>query len=485
MPWLLQAAQSLRSFTFGLDKGLIAMTTVSLHSRPAPDGTALMSELARLAPRPRNVAETGLNRNVLEELLVKHLYDAGVLDLQTMVTRTALAGPVLEEILALLRANQYVEVRGKSDFGVGLRYALTDRGRAFALEALNRNGYLGPAPVSITQYSGLVKAQSVHAHEITREQMHDAFADIVLRDSLIDELGPAVHSGRPIFIYGPPGTGKTYIGQRLARLLGKPVLIPHAIAIDESTVQIFDPIVHEPVDAAAAPSLMLQQGFDPRLVLCQRPAIVTGGELQLDMLEVRYSKETRIHHAPLQLKATNGIYLIDDLGRQRVEPVDLFNRWIVPLENRQDFLSLGSGKRFPVPFDVVLIFSTNLNPVDLADGAFLRRIGHKIHFGPVSRAEYAAIWEQVCEERGIAFEPTLLEFALTELHGRHEVALLPCQPRDLIGMALDQARYEGGSAHITSRMLATAWKNYFVNLDVARESEMISAGRGDSDQEDL
>lgn len=443
------------------------MTTLAVHhTELPPDRDGFASKLTQLAPRPRKMADTGLSRNQLEELLSKHLYDGGVLDLQTLVKRTALAGPVLEEILGLLRANEYVEIRGKSDNSVGLRYALTERGRAFAIEASTKNGYLGPAPVAIDDYAALVRAQSVHAHQITRQQMQEAFADIVIRDELLEELGPAVHSARPIFIYGPPGTGKTYIGQRLARLLGEPVLIPHALAVDESTVQLFDPIVHEPVELSQGAGLLLQQGFDPRFVLCQRPAIVTGGELTLDMLEVRYSAATRIHHAPLQLKATNGIYLIDDLGRQRVAPVDLFNRWIVPLENRQDYLSLGSGKRFPVPFDVVLIFSTNLNPTDLADDAFLRRIGHKIHFGPVSRAEYAAIWKQVCEERRIPFDSGLLEFTLAELHQQHNVPLLPCHPRDLIGMAFDQARYQGGTNTITRDMLNMAWKNYFVNLDV-------------------
>jgi hypothetical protein len=447
------------------------MTTLAVHHTELPsDKDKFASRLAELAPRPRKMADTGLSRNMLEELLTKHLYDGGVLDLQTLVRRTALAGPVLEEILALLRANQYVEIRGKSDNSVGLRYALTDRGRAFALEASAKNGYLGPAPLTIDQYTALVKAQSVHHHQITRQQMQDAFADIVIRDSLLDELGPAVHSARPIFIYGPPGTGKTYIGQRLARLLGEPVLIPHAIAIDESTVQLFDPTVHEPVELSDRAELMLKQGFDPRLVLCERPAIITGGELTLDMLEVRYSPATRIHHAPLQLKAANGIYLIDDLGRQRVAPVDLFNRWIVPLENRQDFLSLGSGKRFPVPFDVVLIFSTNLNPTELADGAFLRRIGHKIHFGPVSADEYSAIWKQVCSERQVNFDADLLQFTLADLHEKHAVPLLPCHPRDLIGMALDQARYQGAEHSITRDTLNTAWKNYFVNLDVDPES---------------
>ncbi len=424
----------------------------------------LMPDVVALAPRPRKMIETGLSRNYLEEIVAKHLYDGGVQDLQTLIARIALSGPVLEEIIGHLRNSHYVEVRGMSDHNVGLRYALTDKGRALASAALLKSGYLGPAPITVEHYASIVNAQTVHGHEITKEKMQSFFSDVIIDSNLLNELGPAMHSGRPVFLYGPPGTGKTYIGQRLARLLSGPVLIPHAIAIGETTIQLFDPVVHQPIELNDD-GMRLQQGFDPRLLLCEKPAIVSGGELTLDMLEIQYSENTKTYQAPLHLKATNGIYLIDDLGRQRVDPVDLFNRWIVPLENKVDYLNLGTGKRFPIPFDMVLLFSTNLNPVDLADDAFLRRIGHKIHFRPVSPVEYKQIWKGVCAERSIDYDADLLDFAINHLHKKHEVSLLPCHPRDLLGMALDQARYLSNNNSITQDMLEKAWSNYFISLD--------------------
>lgn len=437
-----------------------------LKAEPSQNNPVDLNHYA-LAPRPRTVAETGLSWNLLAELLAKHLYDGGVAELRDLVARTALAGPVLEEILDYLRRDACIEVRGSMDrTSTALRYALTERGRAFAIEAIQRSGYLGPTPITIEHYEQVVRAQSVHLHDVTQAEMQAAFADVVVQTSLLDQLGPALHSGRAIFIYGPPGTGKTYIGQRLARLLGAPVLIPHAFAIGDAVIQVFDPVIHKPVNEKNdTPSMMLQEGFDPRFILCQRPAVLTGGELTLDMLEISYESNTKTYQAPLQLKANNGIYLIDDLGRQRIAPVDLFNRWIVPLEGRQDYLSLAMGKRFPVPFDVVLIFSTNLNPQDLADEAFLRRLGHKIRFGHLQPEQYAAIWSQVCEQRGIPFNPELLNFALDQLHAKSGIPLLPCHPRDILGIALDQARYSGSGSHITIAMLESAWKNYFVSLD--------------------
>ena len=422
--------------------------------------------LAKLAPRPLRVAETGLTLSFLEELLAKHLYDGGVLELRELVARTTLAGTIVEQLLTQLRADAYIEVRGRGRSGSGLRYALTDRGRAFALDALGESGYLGPAPVPLEQYGSLVRAQSVHQHGVTRSRMHDAFREVVIREDLLDELGPALHSGRAIFLYGPAGTGKTFIGQRLAWLLGDPVLIPYAMAIDDTVVQLFDPALHRPVGGRIpAPELSLEEGFDPRFVLCERPAVVTGGELTLEMLEIRYDPVTRLHQAPLQLKATNGLYLVDDLGRQRVATRDLLNRWIVPMESRQDYLSLASGKRFPVPFDVVLIFSTNLNPRDLADEAFLRRLGHKVRFSPLQAEEYEAIWRQVCAERGIAFDFEIFRHALEDLHGKSGIPLLACHPRDLLGLALDHAKYRDLSDRVTTDLLDVAWRNYFVGLE--------------------
>lgn len=438
----------------------LALHTVNIVPETATD------RYAALAPRPRDIKETGLSQNFLEDLLLKHLYDAGVMAVKELSARTALAGPVVDQILLLLRQDARIEVRGATLEKSGLRYALTDRGRACAIESLQRSGYLGPAPVPLKKYVDLVKAQTVLNNCITRDQMHAAFNDVVMRESLLDEVGAAMNSGRAIFVYGPAGSGKTFICQRLARVIGDPVLIPSAIAVDDTPVILFDPVIHQAVESdAAGAGHLLEEGFDPRFRLCHRPAVITGGELTMEMLEVRYDPGSRIHQAPLQMKAMNGIYMIDDLGRQRVDTVDLFNRWIVPMESKQDYLGLASGKRFPVPFDVALIFSTNLNPKDLADDAFLRRIGHKIQFSYLQPEQYGTIWKMVCRDRGIVFDPEILAFTQS-LHQSRKIAMLPCHPRDLLGMALDQARYRYGNTTITTEMMQIAWNNYFVNLDV-------------------
>ena len=306
--------------------------------------------------------------------------------------------------------------------------------------------------------------------------MHHTYKDIVLEDARLDALGAAMHSGRPIFMYGPPGSGKTFMGQRLARVFDDTVLIPHAIAVGDTALQLFDPIVHRPVpNPEAAAQLALEAGFDSRYVCCERPDVVSGGELALDMLEVSYDPSTRLHQAPLQLKATNGVYMIDDLGRQRCSPPELLNRWIVPLENRVDFMSLASGKRFPVPFDVVLIFSTNLNPLDLTDEAFLRRIGHKIHFGYLDDDGFRSIWKQVCELRDLDYDPGLVRFTLDELYRKQGKNMLPCHPRDLIGLALDRARYLGTGNELTRDGLLDAWRHYFIDLSADVEEEASKA----------
>jgi hypothetical protein len=418
---------------------------------------------ARHAPRPRRISETGLSNNLLEALLAKHLYELGVTDSRRLVERLGLAGPVLEEVLQNLRAAALVEVRGAVESHANrLRYALTDKGRSFALDALAKSGYIGPAPVPLSLYTKVVREQSVHHQRLTREIMHERFAQVTIRAELLDRLGAALHSGRALFIYGPPGAGKTYIARRLAWALGAPVLVPYALAVDDSIIQIFDPVIHQPVAEQSAPEYLLELGHDMRFVLCHRPAVVTGGELTLDMLEVRYEPATRLQLAPLQLKAANGIYVIDDLGRQRLSPPELFNRWIVPLESGEDHLTLANGKRFPTPFDVVLVFSTNLDPRDLADDAFLRRIGHKIAFGPLAHDEYEAIWRRVCAERGIAFDPDILQYVFEELYGQSGTPLLACHPRDLLGLALDQIRYFGEAETVNTRQIAEAWRNYFV-----------------------
>jgi hypothetical protein len=442
--------------------------TVSAADRSCDAATHLGGVLG-LAPRPRTLEDTGLSLNLASDLVCKHLYEGGVLDLHSLSHRLALPGLILEEVLSFLRAEGRVEVRGRSGDSVLLRYALTDKGRSSAADALLRDGYVGPAPVSLEAYTRIVAAQSVRRSVVTRAQVQDAFADTVIDPSLLDQLGPAVHSGRAIFIYGDPGTGKSFITRRLARLLGGPVLLPRALLVQDSIIQYLDPGVHHPVsDTQASSSLDFAQGYDPRYLLCERPVVLTGGELTLDLLELQYESKSRRYLTPLQLRANTGLLIIDDLGRQRVTPVDLFNRWIVPLEEGRDFLTLRGGHHFAVPFDAVLVFSTNLNPLDLADEAFLRRIGYKIRFDPVSREQYAAIWAQNCEQRGLDPSKAVLDYVVDELHRSRGVPLLPCHPRDLIDLALDYLRYTGQD-RMNTRAMDWAWKNYFINLAWTQE----------------
>jgi hypothetical protein len=427
---------------------------------------------APLVLRPKTLGETGLPVNMLLELLAKHFYRGGVMDLKQLMDRTALAGPIVESLIQMLRKEAQLEALGPSETSAGIRYALTDRGRLFALDAQSRSGYVGPAPVALDDYVSVVKAQTVHARKISKRRMRAAFRDVVVRDSVLDQLGPALHSSRAILIYGAAGTGKTFICGKLARVVGGGILVPHAIAVGSSIVQIYDPVAHEAADPAAeaaAPdlSLSLSANTDPRFVYCNRPVVVSGGELTLEMLEIQYDPVSKSSQAPAQLKATNGLYIIDDLGRQRVKPADLLNRWIVPMEERVDYLTLETGQRFEVPSDVILVFSTNMDPRSLSDDAFLRRLGYKIEFPVLAAEEYGAIWQQVCESRLIPFDPELLQFVFG-LYKRDDRPLLPCQPRDLIGIALDQSIYEEGVKAIDRGRLGFAWASYFVSPDPPR-----------------
>jgi hypothetical protein len=419
---------------------------------------------SRLAPRPKTLADTGLRLNQICELLEKHLYEAGILTLPALISRCALAGPILEEALAFLRRDGRMEVRGPSLDEASLRYALTERGRASAQQALTRSGYMGQAPVPLDAYTQVVREQSVHDRLVTRELMRAAFRDVVLDNEMLDRLGPALNSGKAIFVYGEAGTGKTYITQRLSRLVGDTALVPYAIAVGDTIIQLFDPAVHIPV-AEESSGALLDRGHDPRYVLCRRPLVITGGELTSEMLEVQFDPSSRQYRAPLQLKATNGMLIIDDLGRQRVPPKVVLNRWIVPMEEGRDYLSLPTGQHFAVLFDLILVFSTNLKPMELADDAFLRRIGYKIQFEPLTPARYHEIWKQVCDEHGVAYDPGLCQRVIERLHEPAGVPLLPCHPRDLIDMALDHATYLGYTEELHPDALEWAWKNYFVELD--------------------
>ena len=302
---------------------------------------------------------------------------------------------------------------------------------------LRKCRYAGPAPVTLDNYTDQVRRQSFADMRVTHADVENAYRHLVIRPELRDLVGSAMNSGKPMFLYGPSGSGKTFLAESLMRLIHGIIYVPYALVVDGEIIQVFDPIIHRTVEAEAAPSSIdNRQRVDGRWVACHRPVAISGGELTLDMLNLHYDRMSGFYQAPAHVKANNGLYIIDDLGRQIVRPEELMNRWIVPMDRRRDYLSLHTGGSFEIPFDVKLVFSTNLSPQTLADEAFLRRLGYKIFVGAVTEAEYEQIFRGVCDELEIEFCDETFAFLL-EIHQRTDRPTFACYPRDLISQVRD------------------------------------------------
>jgi hypothetical protein len=427
-------------------------------SADSPSGQAFVPLM------PRSLEECGLEPLFIAELVGKIVFRRGKISLRDLSAYICLPPVLLNPLLDFMRSEHLLEVsrRGSSDGDV--EYQLTDEGKRRATDALQRCLYAGPAPVTLPAYVKELERHSVGALEIRAERVRQEFSDLVISQTVLDSFGAAMNSGRAIFVYGPAGSGKTYMAERLCRLLGGAVAIPHALLVDGEIIQVFDPLVHRPVPQAERSGSLIDRRSlcDTRWVLCERPVVMTGGELTLSMLDLRFDASTRYYQAPPHLKANNGIFIIDDLGRQLVAPRDLMNRWIVPLDRRCDFLTLHTGYKFRVPFDVVVVFSTNMQPSDLADEAFLRRIGYKIHLGAVPATDYRMIAERCCEELAVRFDAAAFDFLVNDLHARTGRPLLACYPRDLIGQVRDFAIYDGTERALSEASLRRAWNSYFV-----------------------
>ena len=411
---------------------------------------------------PQTVEETGINFLFLVELLCKILFLSGQMRLLDIASHTKLTLSVLEPLLAFMRTERMCEVSRQSEAETSVTYVLTELGRLRAQDFLKKNQYAGAAPITLNDYTARIRQQSVIDAHITKQRVTETFQGVVLHQGTLDLLGPAMNSGRAIFIYGPAGSGKTYIAEKLSHLFPDQIAIPYALLVDNEIIQIFDPLLHKPSPQAEVET-SLDRGitYDQRWVPCQRPAIITGGELTLSMLDLDFDESARFYQAPPQVKANNGLLVIDDLGRQLVSPQNLMNRWIVPLDRRIDYLALHTGTKFMVPFDVTVIFSSNISPTTLADEAFLRRLGYKIYIGAMSEEEYRSIFKQVCSEYAIDYQESSFNYLLQQLHYKYKKPLLACIPRDLLGQVRDFARYDEVKPRLSEELLEIAWNNYF------------------------
>jgi hypothetical protein len=426
------------------------------------------AESPRAPAAPAGLEATGLPPHFLAELVCKTLFHAGRQQLADLSARLKLPARIVEELLDFLRRERLCEIASSSNT-LQRHYVLTDTGRLRAQDYLQQSQYVGPAPVTLEAYQAQVKRQAIADFAATRADLEHAYAGIVVSGKVLDQLGAAMNSARSIFLYGPAGAGKSFLAEKLVRLLTDEIYVPYAILVRDQIVRVYDPDTHvseRPGAGASAavssPVSCTAATIDARWVRCRRPVIITGGELTLDMLELQFERGSRFYSAPPQLKANNGLLIVDDLGRQKVAPRDLMNRWIVPLDRRIDYLALHTGEKVLVPFDVTVVFCTNISPGELADEAFLRRLGYKIAMGALDEAQYREVCAQTCAALGIEYDAPVIDRLIARFHSEGR-PLLACTPYDLLRQARDRARYRGGDVRLSDELLAWAWDNYFVS----------------------
>ncbi len=430
-----------------------------------------MQPTAVLAPPPpRNMDDMQLPPVMMRDILLKTIFRKNVNVVSKVADALGLPVPISQELLDIAREQKLLEATGTLSAGAGneMGYQLTDAGKARALDALGQSEYFGAMPVPLHIYKEQVERQSIKNIQITREQLVNAMGHLVLPDSLLSHLGPAVSAGRSILMYGPPGNGKSSISNGIRDALGDQVYVPRAIEYAGQVITVYDPIVHTLIDQVvdAPDQLRRTRRFDSRYVACERPTVVTGGELTLNMLDLVYNPTARTYQAPLQLKSTGGIFIVDDLGRQEESPQALINRWIVPLEESKDILGLQSGEKFEVPFDTLVIFSTNFHPNEIFDKAALRRIFFKIKIDGPNQENYLKIFALVARKKGIPLDETTLVHLLKKKYPTIDNVYANYQPVFLIDQMIAICEFEGIPYQMTPDLIDRAWANMFVKDEV-------------------
>src|SRR5499427_9826571 len=403
---------------------------------------------------PQRVERTGVRRGLLEDLALKVLYLGGEMTLIELSDHLCLSLAVVEEIFQFFRKERLCEVKGMT--GGTHRIAASVEGRQRAADLLSLNQYTGPAPVSLSDYIARIKHQSVQSTPVRPDQLEEAFQSLVIGDDMMLRLGTAVVSGTSMFLYGPPGTGKTSIATRVSSIYNDYVWVPYAVEVDNQIITVFDPGVHRRRLESEI------EDSDRRWVLCHRPCVVTGGELTAEMLELQFNPVARYYSAPLQMKANNGVFVLDDFGRQRMRPQELLNRWMTALDRRIEFLALPGGRKFEIPFDTLVVFSTNIEPMQLGDEAFLRRIPNKIKVDFASKEQFVKIFRREAEQvRGLAVQQEVLDFLVDHLSQDIKVPLAHCYARDLLDQIFWAARYLHAKPEFTRELARWACSNYF------------------------
>lgn len=409
---------------------------------------------------PKTVEESGLDISFIADLVLKHVLFMGEFKIADVSEHVKLPNPIVDIALDMLRREKFIEVKGAAEYTrATYNYCITGQGKNRASELLDICRYVGPAPVPLDAYKGMIEVQTIKNIIVSEETVKNAFSHLILSERLLRRLGPAISSGKAMFIYGPAGNGKTTIAETIGNVLPGTIYMPRSLIVGGQIITVFDPVNHIPVNSENA-----TVNTDQRWIKIKRPVIMTGGELTLKTLDLDFNTIAKYYEASLQMKANNGLFIVDDFGRQQMDPQNLLNRWIVPLERRTDFMTLHTGMKFDIPFDQIVIFATNLEPKNLVDEAFLRRIRYKIKIDHPTEDEYEAIFRKVAEANGIPFKRDMLDYLIKNYYKKYNVKFNACHPRDIIDHVIDDAHYYNRTAQLSKESIDIAWENYFVEM---------------------
>jgi DNA polymerase III delta prime subunit len=448
----------------------------SLVAIGAIDQETLESYLHRIPSEPADIAATGIDETELISLLMKLIYAGRLESVRQYIDAIKLPYHIVSELVHMAVDRQLLHTLGTrySESVIDMSYAMTEEGRRWTIDALERLRYVGPAPVTIEEFTEQVNRQKLTSEVITMDSIRAATSDLEMEESILEQAGPALNSGRAILLYGAPGNGKTTFAMRLASVFQDVIYMPYAVVVEDQIIRIHDPSVHKPVSPTLSGaeedlSFVRQNEVDARWVACRRPFVVTGGELTLEMLDLRYDVTGHFYEAPLHVKALGGCFLIDDFGRQLVSPGNLLNRWIVPLESRIDFLKLHTGKSFRIPFEEMVMFATNLEPEELIDPAFLRRLPYKIEVGAPSLERYRRIFMQECQRHGITLTEEVFATIVDKVRKEKRLEFASFQPKFIVDQVVATCRFMGQAPHFEPRFIDYAVDNLRVKRGPARE----------------